>query len=424
MVSTLRWSDLDFGERLGAGQAGEVWLGRVNSAKDGLLHGEKVAIKRYKQWVIEQPGQYVRIHRELAASLKVRHPNVVENICLVTDPNNNLPALVMKYYEGRPLESMISRSSRSQLDVGDAFRVLGGVIDGVCALHDAGVLHRDVKPANILIAETSGLPIVMDLGVVSDCFFAEQTQTGDFLGTIRYADPNYLTGGPFTKASDWYSVGLVAYELFFGTRFLDSEDQWARLVIQKASNRLPVSAQFAKQCEKLAGLSGQDAAEAVFYALDTLLFKATPQNLRRLRGAISIGFWRGPFFEQNDGEIIQGEPLMVPSFRVHTRSIRGGWLKPHMEQETLKEAAERFNDAIALSTEWEEAASGLRDMINSNYWNWRIEGKGGIHDLQAGPLDTYPVYAGESGDDVVYDDIEITAGTLALHRYGYIVLGR
>jgi serine/threonine protein kinase len=79
----------------------------------------------------------------------------------------------------------------------------------------------------------------MDLGVVSDFLLAEQTQTKEFLGTIRYTDPSYLTGGQFTATSEWYSVGLIGYELFFGSRILGSEEHWAKIIARKLSGPLP-----------------------------------------------------------------------------------------------------------------------------------------------------------------------------------------
>jgi len=100
---------------------------------------------------------------------------------LVSDPDG-LPALVMKYYHGKTLESVLTEmgSNNNRLRVGDGFRLLGLLIDAVAALHSAGIYHRDIKPANILIEHDSGFPIIMGLGVVSEFLLAEQTQTTNF----------------------------------------------------------------------------------------------------------------------------------------------------------------------------------------------------------------------------------------------------
>jgi serine/threonine protein kinase len=220
----------------------------------------------------------------------------------------------MMYYHGKTLESVLAevRSNNSRLSVGDGFRLLGPLIEAVAALHSAGIYHRDIKPANILIEHHSGLPIIMDLGVVSEFLLAEQTQTTNFLGTIRYSDPSYLRGNQFTAASDWYSLGLVGYELFFATRFLGSEEQWARLVARKLSRKLPSKDDLLKKYQQHNELHGQDATEAVFHTLATLLTKATSQRIYGLREAIASAFWTKPFFERIGGEIVLGSLRPCP----------------------------------------------------------------------------------------------------------------
>jgi len=330
-------------------------------------------------------GGYSTIVRELAASGRVRHPNVVENVWLVTDSDTSLPALVMKYYEGTTLESLLdaSRAKGTGLPFEHAFRLIGEIIEGVAALHGAGIYHRDIKPANIMIDNKSGSAVVMDLGVVSDFLLAEQTQTIDFLGTVRYADPNYLGGGTFGAASDWYSVGLIGYELFFGVRFLGSEEHWAKIVFEKLRHTLPTLEDLAQQSERFAGHFGQNAAEAVFHTLQTLLFKS--QRLQGLRSGISKQFWTGPFYEQGDAEIVPGEP-----------------------QEIIDLPRSQYDN---------EEPSEFAAFVRDGYWGWRTQGSVLSRDPEK-PIAEFPEYAGGSGDDVYYNYIKIDARTLALHRYG------
>ena len=385
MTTRVQWSDLTLFGPLGQGQAGQVYLATLNRSAGSLAAGERVAVKRYKRWVLEQSGQYERIVRELAASAKVRHQNVVENISLVTDTDTSLPALVMKYYEGATMESLLdaSRANGTGLPLEDAFRLIGETIEGVAALHGAGIYHRDVKPANIMIDNKSGSAVVMDLGVVSDFLLAEQTQTIDFLGTIRYADPNYLGGGAFTAASDWYSVGLIGYELFFGVRFLGSEEHWAKIVFEKLRHTLPTLEDLAQRCERFAGQLGQNAAEAVFHTLQTLLFKS--QKLQGLRSGISKRFWTGPFYEQGDAEIVLGEPSEIIDL-------------PRSKCDN-------------------EEPSEFAAFVRDRYWGWRTEGSVLSRDPER-PYDKFPEYVRGSGDDVEYNWIQIDARDLALHRYG------
>lgn len=411
----IRWEDLKLLERLGEGQAGSVWLAILSRPTAHLPVGTRVAVKRYKRWVLEEPGQLERIYRELAASVKVHHRNVVENLCLVLD-TNALPALVMKCYDGATLESLLTsdRTDGARVDVGDAFKFLGELIDGVNALHSAGILHRDLKPANILVDGSSKSPIVMDLGVVSDFLLAERTQTKDFLGTVRYAEPGYLAGGPCSPASDWYSVGLIGYELFFGKRFLGAEEHWAKIIAMKVSGSLPTATDLAKECEALTPEWGQNAAEAVFYILSTLLFHFTPQVLQSLRNAISDQFWMKPFFEQPDGQITLGEPKTIPSFQFRPK-YRGDVTEPSLPRESLEEATCRLGSTFRSNSD------DLREIqltVEHGYWKWRSEGKDNIHEAES--VKSIFLYAAGGGDDTEYDSFDINTGLLALHRYGYL----
>lgn len=417
MASDLRWDDLNFVRELGDGQAGHVWLATVKRAAGGLSTDEQVAVKRYKRWVLQEPGQYERVFRELAASVKIRHPHVVQNICLVTD-SDTLPALVMRYYDGKTLESVLAelRSNHDRLPIAEAFQLLGALIDAVAALHAARIYHRDIKPANILVENNSGSPILMDLGVVSDFLLAEQTQTTNFLGTIRYAEPGYLKGVRFKATSDWYSLGLVGYELFFAKRFLASEEQWARLVARKLSRRLPSKDDLAKNYQELTELSGQNAAEAVFHTLRTLLTNSTPQSLHRLRDAISADFWTKPFFEQIDGELVPGEPPTVPAFRFEGAYGGGPDHSPAGSQESLKTAHLRVSGILSGRDE----PVLLPGFLKTNYWKWKVSGMDDIYDLNAKHIEIFSIYAGGGGDDTTYDQIYINAGVMALHRYGYL----
>lgn len=415
MTFNLRWNDLDFVRLLGEGQAGEVWLATLKRAAGGLSIAEHVAVKRYRRWVLQEPRQYERVFRELKASIKVRHPNIVHNICLLSDPEG-LPALVMKYYEGTTLESILAegRSTDTPLPVGRTFPLLAALIDTLSALHAAGIYHRDIKPTNILVDNASGSPILMDLGVVSDFLMPEQTQTTDFLGTIRYASPSYLTGSQFTPESDWYSLGLVAYELFFGRRFLASEEQWARLVAHKVSSQLPTQEDLAENLQRLSEVAGQDAAEAVYYTLTTMLFECTPQSLECLKSAISMTFWTRPHFVGTAGEIVLGEPAKVPAFQFNPSLWR--WSHSTTDLETLKEAHSRLLDIVF----GREEGPGLPSFLKNSYWKWKLEGLGDLHSPKRDPLALYSFYAGGGGDDTTYDILELNAGIMALFRYGYL----
>lgn len=158
-----------------------------------------------------------------------RHPNLVETLTLLSDSNGR-PALVMRYYDGQTLENLLEHNRRlGQLfDLVEAFVITGKLASALAALHAVGTIHRDVKPANIVLA--NGEPILMDLGVVRTTKFPEQTTANAFMGTIRYSAPEYLFGDEHDASLDLFSLGAVVWELLGNTQYLAEETNWARMI--------------------------------------------------------------------------------------------------------------------------------------------------------------------------------------------------
>ena len=154
----------------------------------------------------------------------------------------------------------------------------------------------------------------------------------------------------FTAAHDWYSVGLIGYELFFNVRVLGSEEHRAKIIVQKLAGGLPTKKDLAKQCEDVTDVLGQNATEAIFLTLSRLMFDFTTRNLEFLRSAILKHFWTMPFIEGPEGEIVPGEPPRVPAYEV--RRAPFGKL------------------GFGIDGEWED---GFREYVKSNYWTWRTE---------------------------------------------------
>lgn len=166
-------------------------------------------MKRYKEWVLEESGFIERFFREINIGRTVTHPNVLRIFGGVLDDRRR-PALLMELYEGDTLADEIQRRrvSGQAHDFDSATLVLRSVAEGLDALHAQGVIHRDVKPANVLLGNRG--PVLADLGVVKAETMPEQTTTGTFLGTIRYAAPEYLFGEEYDRTADIYSFRLFS----------------------------------------------------------------------------------------------------------------------------------------------------------------------------------------------------------------------
>lgn len=305
----LSWSDFDLTTRLGEGQAGVVWGAVMRRSVGDLTEGSRIAVKRYKPWVLERPGQFDRIMRELNVGRTVAHPALVRTHGVVLDDDGR-PVLVMPWYEGESLERtlMRARQAREPVDAAQAMKWVGHLAGALAALHNAGAIHRDVKPANVLVTP-DGL-ILMDLGVVFSTDFPEQTDTGTFLGTIRYGAPEYLFGEFHDQRSDVYSLAAIAYELFFNAQFLGEHQHWARVILNKNEEvewtRDQLTDLARRSTHNLADLADQilhhGLAAAVLRDLD----------LYSLETAIGGRVWEGSFVS-SDGRIAAG-PRVFPTY--------------------------------------------------------------------------------------------------------------
>lgn len=312
MTTAIKWSDLELVRTLGEGQAGLVWLAKLKRPFEDLPSDSNVAVKCYKSWVLEEAGQFERIVRELELGRKVRHPNLVKTLSIIRDDQGN-PALVMTYYSGETLESFLETARKEQklVEVKVAFEIVARLASTLHALHKSGAIHRDVKPANIILSETG--PILMDLGVVRSSDFPERTTGNAFLGTIRYAAPEYLFGDAYDSRVDVYSLGAIIYELFVGKRFLDQENQWARLIVEKSRNQ---SSGIYVDYRMLTDRYGLHVANFLHPVLECALAAANRRiiDLWTLYAAIDMGAWKKSFSSSGKG--------VVYSSVVHAFAVR------------------------------------------------------------------------------------------------------
>jgi serine/threonine-protein kinase len=199
---------------LGAGAMGLVFLGR-----DPLLK-RLVAIKVLSPHLAGDDVARARFVRESEASAAVMHPNVA-GIYLVGElPESGTPYYVMQFIDGRSLaEEIASGGATSELR---ARRMIGEIASALEAAHARGLVHRDVKPANIMIDSESDRPVVLDFGISAvlqhgdGLADAKLTSIGSHVGTPTYMSPEQAAGEPVTGQSDVYGLGVIAFELLSG----------------------------------------------------------------------------------------------------------------------------------------------------------------------------------------------------------------
>ncbi|GII65410.1 hypothetical protein Skr01_54950 [Sphaerisporangium krabiense] len=187
--------------RLGSGGMGDVWL-----AADQVL-GRQVAIK---ELVVADDGESLPVRRERAlrearAAAGVEHPNVVEIYDVFEERGR--PWIVMAYVKGRSLRALMDEGRMEERDLAKiGVRVLGALN----AAHRADVLHRDVKPANILISE-AGRVVLVDFGIAHVSGQSTLTSRNGFIGTVEFMAPERIRGHVLGPASDMWSLGVTFF---------------------------------------------------------------------------------------------------------------------------------------------------------------------------------------------------------------------
>jgi serine/threonine protein kinase len=207
-------------------QLGEGGMGRVFRGTDA--DGNQAAVKIVKAELANDKVFRRRFDREAKVAQRVDHPHVVRVI--ETGEVDGLPYLAQAFIAGGSLEDRIAREGR--LPLADSVRICTAVATGLDALHTEGLIHRDVKPANILLDE-SGTPYIADFGLAKDRDASVLTQAGQALGSMDYMSPEQIRGEEVSARSDVYALGCVLFECLAGKPpFADRQGMrilWAHL---------------------------------------------------------------------------------------------------------------------------------------------------------------------------------------------------
>ncbi|MET0413649.1 MAG: serine/threonine-protein kinase [Polyangiaceae bacterium] len=210
--------------RLGAGYSGEVWQAEVVSAPLGVavVPGQIVAMKQYFPFVLTRSSDSLRIQREFRVASELRHDNLVNVYDLVLSPSRPFGSfLIMEYVAGEPLKSRIPQDGFTWQECVTVGLQLAAAL---AELHSYGALHRDVKPANIIVlpGETLALKL-LDLGIVSMIGEQGLTEASVFLGSKHTSAPEQLFGDEIDERADVYALGGTLYQCYRGRPLYDEE---------------------------------------------------------------------------------------------------------------------------------------------------------------------------------------------------------
>ncbi|MDA1359979.1 serine/threonine-protein kinase [Glycomyces luteolus] len=197
-------------ERIAAGGMGEVWKGT-----DTRL-GRTVAIKILHAGLSSNDKFRTRFQLEARAVAALQSPGIVAlyDYGEETNDDGEVSYLIMELVRGRSLAEILR--DRGTLPPAEVMSIVAAAADALETAHRHDIIHRDVKPANLLVDEETGAAKIVDFGISAARGASGLTETGTVMGTLAYASPEQLNGAELTGASDLYSLGIVAYEALMG----------------------------------------------------------------------------------------------------------------------------------------------------------------------------------------------------------------
>ncbi|MEW2384687.1 protein kinase [Micromonospora sp. NPDC047707] len=302
-------------DRIAAGGMGEVWR-----AVDETLN-RTVAVKMLHTRFIEEASAGERFRREARAMAALRHPNVAEVYDYGEAPlpgASGLAYIVMAYVQGQPLSERVAELGR--LGTAETLSIVAQTARALQAAHDVGVVHRDVKPGNLII-EPDGHVVLVDFGIAVRPEATSLTAANQVVGTALYMAPEQLSRNAITPAADIYALGAVAYHCLAGhppfegenavavaLRRLDEEppplpdhvpgpvrDLVATAMATDPDHRFPAAAAMAATAEAVSGSPASPTAPAlaaVAPAAPEAARPATPGSPEAARRP-GRGAWRG-----------------------------------------------------------------------------------------------------------------------------------
>ena len=168
-----------------------------------------------------------RFWREAQTAARLDHTHIIQ-VFEIGNTDDHRPYIAMQYIDGGSLKDKLLALDGRLMPVEEALKVVRQVAVALGVAHDASIVHRDVKPSNVLL-RPDGTPVLVDLGIAAVQTGQKLTQTGTLIGTPHYMSPEQVSGEGVDGRSDLYSLGIVLYELLCGSRPFEANDSLAVL---------------------------------------------------------------------------------------------------------------------------------------------------------------------------------------------------
>lgn len=211
---------------------GEGGMANVYLAYDTILDRE-VAVKVLRGDLASDEKFVHRFQREAKAASSLNHPNIVEMYDVGEDDGKYF--IVMEYVDGKTLKSLIKK--RGALTLSEVIDIMLQLTSAIACAHDSYIIHRDIKPQNVMILE-DGRVKIMDFGIAMALNSNELTQTNSVMGSVHYLPPEQANGKGSTMKSDIYSLGILMFELLTG-KLPFRGDQAVEIAIKQMKEPIP-----------------------------------------------------------------------------------------------------------------------------------------------------------------------------------------
>jgi Serine/threonine protein kinase len=183
------------------------------------------ALKVLPTHLMENPDLVKRFYREARVMAQLHHPHIVRVIDIHRDDALNFHYFVMEYIQGRTLRKYLQE--KGPLSLREVIEIIRQIADALDYAHSYNppVIHRDIKPTNIMIEDGSQRVVVMDFGIAKELDESEMTRAGIMLGTLKYCPPEQMRHEPLDGSADVYALGMVMYEAYTGTHLFAGLDE-------------------------------------------------------------------------------------------------------------------------------------------------------------------------------------------------------
>jgi len=235
---------------------GEGGMANVYLAEDTILD-RRVAIKVLRGDLSGDEKFIRRFQREALSVSNLSHPNIVEVYDVGEEDGNHY--IVMEYIEGKTLKQLIQK--RGALTLTEVIDIMSQLTDGLAHAHEAYIIHRDIKPQNVIIMD-NGIVKITDFGIAMAINSTQLTQTNSVMGSVHYLPPEQANGKGASVKSDIYSLGILMYELLTGA------------VPFKGDNAVEIALKHMK--EKIPSVRRQNPA--IPQSVENIVLKATAKN--------------------------------------------------------------------------------------------------------------------------------------------------